>query len=54
VLVQVTDDGVGGADPAGGSGLRGLADRLTALDGRLDVESPRGGGTTIRAQIPCA
>jgi signal transduction histidine kinase len=54
VLVQVTDDGVGGADPAGGSGLRGLADRLAALDGRLDVESPRGEGTTIRAQIPCA
>jgi signal transduction histidine kinase len=53
VLIQVTDDGVGGADPAGGSGLRGLADRLAALDGRLDVESPRGEGTTIRAQIPC-
>ncbi len=54
VLVQVTDDGVGGADPAGGSGLRGLADRLAALDGHLEVESPRGTGTTIRAQIPCA
>jgi signal transduction histidine kinase len=54
VLVQVTDDGVGGADPAGGSGLRGLADRLAAFDGRLEVESPRGVGTTIRAQIPCA
>jgi signal transduction histidine kinase len=54
VLVQVTDDGVGGADPAGGSGLRGLADRLAAFDGRLEVESPRGAGTTIRAQIPCA
>jgi signal transduction histidine kinase len=54
VLVQVTDDGVGGADPAGGSGLRGLADRLAALDGRLEVDSPRGAGTTIRAQIPCA
>ena len=54
VIVQVTDDGVGGADPAGGSGLRGLADRLAAFDGRLEVESPRGAGTTIRAQIPCA
>jgi signal transduction histidine kinase len=54
VLVQVTDDGVGGADPASGSGLRGLADRLAALDGRLDVDSPRGAGTTITAQIPCA
>jgi signal transduction histidine kinase len=53
VTVQVTDDGVGGADPAGGSGLRRLADRLAALDGRFEVESPRGGGTTITAQIPC-
>ena len=53
VTVQVSDDGVGGADPAGGTGLRGLADRLAALDGRLEVESPAGVGTTIRAQIPC-
>jgi signal transduction histidine kinase len=53
VLVMVSDDGVGGADPSGGSGLRGLADRLAAFDGRLDVESPHGGGTTITAQIPC-
>jgi signal transduction histidine kinase len=54
VEVEIRDDGVGGADPAAGSGLRGLADRVAALDGRLEVESPRGAGTTIRAVIPCA
>jgi signal transduction histidine kinase len=53
-LVEVADDGVGGADPARGSGLRGLADRLEALGGELEVESPRGGGTRLRAEIPCA
>jgi signal transduction histidine kinase len=53
VVVQVTDDGVGGADPAKGSGLRGLADRVAALDGRLEVRSPPGGGTTVHAVIPC-
>jgi PAS domain S-box-containing protein len=52
--VEVSDDGRGGADPSGGSGLRGIADRLAALDGRLAVDSPPGGGTTIRAEIPCA
>jgi signal transduction histidine kinase len=50
--VIVTDDGVGGADPAGGSGLRGLAARVEALNGRLEVESPPGGGTRITAEIP--
>jgi signal transduction histidine kinase len=50
--VVVSDDGVGGADPAGGSGLRGLAARVEALNGRLDVESPHGGGTRITAEIP--
>jgi signal transduction histidine kinase len=54
VAIEVGDDGVGGADPAVGSGLRGLADRVGALDGRLVVESPPGGGTRIRAEIPCA
>lgn len=54
VQVEVSDDGVGGADPAHGSGLRGLAARVAALDGRLDVHSPPGGGTTISALIPCA
>jgi signal transduction histidine kinase len=53
-LVEVRDDGVGGADPGSGSGLRGLEDRLAALDGRLAVFSPSGRGTTIRAEIPCA
>jgi signal transduction histidine kinase len=52
VVVQVSDDGIGGADAAGGSGLRGLADRVEALGGRLDVTSPPGGGTTLRAEIP--
>ena len=50
--VIVADDGVGGADPSGGSGLRGLAARVEALNGRLDVESPPGGGTRITAEIP--
>ncbi|HEX7298713.1 MAG TPA: histidine kinase [Solirubrobacteraceae bacterium] len=53
-LVEVSDDGVGGADPAVGTGLRGLADRLAALDGRLEVHSPAGEGTTVRAEVPCA
>ena len=50
--VSLADDGSGGADPLGG-GLRGLADRLTALDGRLDVTSAPGAGTTIEGKIPC-
>ncbi len=53
-IVEVADDGVGGADPGRGSGLRGLADRIEALDGRLHVESPPGRGTRIRAEIPVA
>jgi PAS domain S-box-containing protein len=52
VVVDVADDGVGGADPARGSGLRGLADRLSALDGKLEVESAAGAGTRVRAHIP--
>jgi signal transduction histidine kinase len=51
--VVITDDGIGGADPAGGTGLRGLADRIEALDGDLRVDSPDAGGTRIEAQIPC-
>ena len=54
VEIEVGDNGVGGADPAVGSGLRGLVDRVGALDGQLMVESPPGGGTRIRAEIPCA
>jgi signal transduction histidine kinase len=52
-LVEVADDGVGGADPSKGSGLRGLADRVEALGGALALESPRGLGTVLRAEIPC-
>ena len=51
-VIDVRDDGVGGADAAGGSGLRGLGDRVGALDGTLEVDSPRGAGTLIRARIP--
>jgi PAS domain S-box-containing protein len=53
-VVQIADDGVGGADPSRGSGLRGLVDRVEALDGHLVVESAPGRGTRIRAEIPCA
>ncbi|MFI1993983.1 sensor histidine kinase [Actinoplanes sp. NPDC020271] len=52
VRMRVHDDGVGGADPDG-TGLHGLARRVAALDGRLQVESPAGGGTTIRVEVPC-
>jgi signal transduction histidine kinase len=52
VAVDIWDDGVGRADPARGSGLRGLADRVEALKGRLRVESPPGGGTRLLAEIP--
>jgi signal transduction histidine kinase len=52
MTIEVSDDGIGGADPHAGSGLRGLADRLAALDGTITVGSPVGGGTTISAQIP--
>jgi signal transduction histidine kinase len=50
--VEIRDDGVGGADPSGGTGLRGLADRVGALGGELHVESPSGMGTAITARIP--
>jgi signal transduction histidine kinase len=50
--IEVEDDGIGGADPRSGSGLRGLADRLAALDGTITVVSPIGGGTRVSAQIP--
>jgi signal transduction histidine kinase len=51
-VVEVVDDGVGGADPQVGTGLHGLADRIESLDGNLRVESPPGKGTTVRAEIP--
>jgi PAS domain S-box-containing protein len=52
VVIEVSDDGAGGADPAQGSGLRGLSDRIAALDGTLSIASPVGGGTSVRAEIP--
>jgi signal transduction histidine kinase len=54
LVVEVVDDGVGGADSERGTGLRGLADRVEALGGRLRVWTPRGEGTRVRADIPCA
>jgi PAS domain S-box-containing protein len=50
--VEVSDDGVGGADPGRGSGLRGLADRVASLNGKLAIDSPPGAGTRVRAEIP--
>ncbi|MGH3027660.1 MAG: histidine kinase [Gaiellaceae bacterium] len=54
VVVEIVDDGIGGADSERGSGLRGLADRVESLGGRLRVWSPAGGGTRVKAEIPCA
>ena len=54
VVLEIADDGIGGAASSGGSGLSGLADRVEALGGRLTVSSPPGRGTTLRAEIPCA
>jgi PAS domain S-box-containing protein len=52
VVIEIEDDGIGGADPEGGSGLRGLADRVEALEGRLEVTSSAGRGTIVRAEVP--
>jgi signal transduction histidine kinase len=52
VVVEVRDDGVGGADPTRGTGLRGLADRVAALDGSLSVDSAPGHGTIVRVTLP--
>jgi signal transduction histidine kinase len=54
LVVEIVDDGRGGADSERGTGLRGLADRVEALGGRLRVWTPRGGGTRVRAELPCA
>jgi len=54
LVVEIEDDGVGGASAQNGSGLRGLADRVEALGGRLQVESPAGSGTRVIGEIPCA
>ena len=51
-MIEIADDGVGGADAAKGSGLGGLVDRVAALGGELTVSSPPGRGTTVRASIP--
>jgi signal transduction histidine kinase len=53
VRIRIADDGVGGADPSLGSGLKGLADRISSLDGSLQVQSPSGEGTVVEAKIPC-
>jgi signal transduction histidine kinase len=53
LAVEVSDDGVGGADLDLGTGLRGLTDRLAAIEGRLEVDSKPGRGTTVRASMPC-
>ncbi|KOV37280.1 histidine kinase [Streptomyces sp. XY431] len=54
LVLQVTDDGCGGADPAAGAGLQGLADRVAILRGRLMVTSPTGGPTRLRLEVPCS
>jgi signal transduction histidine kinase len=54
LVVTVADDGIGGADIDGGSGLRGLQDRLAAVDGTMTIDSPPGGGTRLRATLPCS
>ena len=53
LVVQVNDDGAGGARPEAGSGLRGLADRVASVGGALEVDSPPGGGTRLVAEVPC-
>ena len=52
LIVVVEDDGKGGADPSVGTGLSGLADRVAAFEGRLEIDSPVGGGTRVRAELP--
>jgi signal transduction histidine kinase len=54
VVVEIADDGVGGADESAGTGLQGLADRVAALDGTLRILSPPGAGTVVTAELPCA
>jgi signal transduction histidine kinase len=53
LAVEVSDDGVGGADFTLGTGLRGLSDRLAAINGQFDIDSKPGHGTTLRASIAC-
>lgn len=53
LTMEMSDDGVGGADPAAGSGLTGLADRMSVVGGTLTVSSPPGGPTLLRLEVPC-
>lgn len=53
IRIEVSDDGIGDAEPAVGSGLRGLADRVEALGGQFRVTSPAAGGTRLSATLPC-
>jgi signal transduction histidine kinase len=53
LVVEVSDDGQGGADPARGSGLTGMADRVAVADGRMLLSSPPGGPTLLRVELPC-
>ena len=53
LLIEVSDDGIGGASVANGRGLRGIADRVDVLGGRLRVDSPLGGGTRMSVEVPC-
>ena len=54
LILTIRDDGVGGAQPINGSGLRGLSDRVAAVGGRMRLQSPFGIGTTLIAELPCA
>jgi signal transduction histidine kinase len=54
LVLEIQDDGAGGADPSGGTGLQGLADRVAVHDGTLRLSSPPGGPTILRVEIPCA
>jgi signal transduction histidine kinase len=53
-VIEIADDGVGGADESAGTGLQGLADRVAALDGTQRILSPPGAGTVVTAELPCA
>jgi signal transduction histidine kinase len=53
-VIEIADDGIGGADESSGTGLQGLADRVAALDGTLRIVSPPGEGTVVTAEVPCA
>jgi signal transduction histidine kinase len=53
LTVEVTDDGIGGADTSRGTGLAGLLDRVQAVDGTLRIQSPAGGPTILTVELPC-